>query len=375
MRIAHIVTYDSSDGAFGGPTRVAHGHAKALAERGHDVTVYSAAPRAEAGCFQMHGYTVRKFAGRRLIAGASFASMFSGGLLKALVREIRSFDVVHVHLARDLTSMPAALISRVARTPYLLQPHGMLRRAEGLPLRLFDILGTRIAMRGAGLVLSLTDDEITQLSDLARGKKVALIVNGVEVAPVDDYSRRRSLVVFVARLQKRKRPVSFVEMARELALQDPDIEFVMVGPDEGEGASVEEAIEAAGLSARVSWVGGVDAEKAEEWIAAARVLVLPSVGEVFPMTMLEAFRRGTPVVATESLGIAEQSEKRRAALITDGTSQAMANAVRRILSSDSVAQELRAGGRNFVLEELNIARVAEVLEREYLAVTGRQSRL
>ena len=38
MKIAHVVTYISPDGAFGGLVRVALGQAEALAERGHDVT-------------------------------------------------------------------------------------------------------------------------------------------------------------------------------------------------------------------------------------------------------------------------------------------------------------------------------------------------
>ena len=43
MRILHVVTLVSPDGAFGGPVRVAENLARELRRRGHDVTVAAAA--------------------------------------------------------------------------------------------------------------------------------------------------------------------------------------------------------------------------------------------------------------------------------------------------------------------------------------------
>ena len=83
------------------------------------------------------------------------------------------------------------------------------------------------------------------------------------------------------------------------------------------------------------------------------------------MTILEALRSGTPVVATDSLGIAEKCRKYGAARITDGSPAALAEAVYRILSDDKEADSLRVGGHNLLRDELDINAVAERLEELY----------
>ena len=81
MKIIHVVTLFTPDGAFGGPTRVAVNQTRELRTRGHDVTLAGAAlgygetlPKA------IDGVPVRLFPARRVVPRTGFAGLTSPGL-------------------------------------------------------------------------------------------------------------------------------------------------------------------------------------------------------------------------------------------------------------------------------------------------------
>lgn len=365
MRIAHVVTYVSPDGAFGGPVRVALGQAAGLARRGHEVTVFAASPDDRPRETLQDGYLLRTFPARRLNRRLGFAGMFAPGLTRALRRELSSFEVVHVHLARDLVTLPAARATRKAGVRLIAQPHGMIDRSRNPLARPIDAWEVRAALSEAAAVLTLTSQEQQDIRDLAPAARVMPIANGTEVIPLPAYSDRLDRVLFLARLHPRKRPVAFVEMAEALIRRGTESDFVLAGPDEGEGSHVRELIDAARMEARVRWIGPVDPADTDALLREARVYVLPAVGEVFPMSILEAFSAGTPVVTTSSLGIAAKCEEYGAALITDGSVGELARAVERILTNPAVAEDLRLGAARLLEAEMSIDSVVDDLLVHY----------
>lgn len=366
MRIAHVVTYISPDGAFGGPVRVALGQAEALAERGHDVIVYAAAPSWLAGTTFQDGYTLKTFPAWRLVPAGGFATMTAPRLAKAIKMEAATFDVAHIHLARDLVTIPAARNVRSAGVPYVLQPHGMIDASLNPLARPLDAWATRPLLRNAGAVLTLTDREIEDIVGIESSARTVPISNGIRIEELRPYEGRDDLVLFLARLHERKRPLAFIEMARALSDILPTTRFVIAGPDEGEGDAVHAAIAAAGMGDRLAWIGAVSPDATEALLASARVFVLPSFGEIFPMTILESLRVGTPVVTTNSLGIAADCESYSAALITDGSIRQMAKAVDDVFHDVNMANRLRDGGLTYLRDKLDVADVAVGLEALYI---------
>lgn len=371
MKIAHVVTYRSKDGAYGGPLRVAEAQAAALTERGHEVCLLAAAPAAEVTT--MNGFEIREFVGGKLLPSRGFAFVTSPGLLWQVARRVRDFDVVHVHLSRDLVSLPAALLTLLRSVPFVVQTHGMIDESRRLSARLLDILATRRILRRASVVLTLTKQEQLDISTVAPGARLAFIENGVvPLAELPPLEGRKRVVLFLARLHQRKRPVAFVEMAALMARHDPDVEFIIAGPDEGELDNVRAAVELAGLESRLRVVGPVEPGETDQLMTSASVYVLPAEGEVFPMTILEAFRVGTPVVTTTSLGIADMCRQFGAALVTDGSPPELARAASVALSDPGVARGLAMGGAELVRRSMNATAVGAQLEVHYVqAVNGR----
>lgn len=375
MRIAHVVTYVSPDGAFGGPVRVALGQAAALAERGQDVTVFAASPGESPQSVQQDGYRLRTFPARRIARRLGFAGMYAPGLTNALKAELPGLDVVHVHLARDLVTLPTARATRKAGVRLIAQPHGMIDKSSNPLAAPVDAWEVRAALTQATAVLTLTDQEARDIHEIAPSACVRAIGNGIRMGDLPPYARRNGGVLFLARLHPRKRPKIFVEMAQELVSRGVELDFILAGPDEGEGEAVRALIESSGVSERISWIGPVEPGETDSLLRQARAFVLPAVGEIFPMAILEAFAAGTPVVTTSSLGIAAKCAEYGAAIITDGSVGALAAAVEEVISTDTRAENLRRGALKLLAAEMSMDVVVDTLLDVYgAAPKDRESR-
>lgn len=102
------------------------------------------------------------------------------------------------------------------------------------------------------------------------------------------------VVTFIGRLHPQKRPLDFVELARQLRSQ-PDLAFFMVG-DGPYAATVNEQIRRLRLH---DIVRRPFHEPSREIFAASDLVVLPSQHEGMPLVVLEAQAMGKPVVATD----------------------------------------------------------------------------
>ncbi|MFJ4262340.1 glycosyltransferase [Paenarthrobacter nicotinovorans] len=372
MRVLQVCTLITPDAAYGGPVRVAVNQSRALIEAGHDVTLLAGANGFGKNLpTEYDGVPVKLFQAHQAIPKTGFAGLLSPGLTSYLLRHPKP-DVVHVHLARDLITLPTAMWARLGRIPYVLQTHGMIdpsRHPLTIPL---DMFLTRPSLSGAEKVLYLTEVEKLGLEEVARNKiRLEKLENGVPLPsrPIPSPGTDTDMVevLYLARLHPRKRPLSFVAMAKSLSVKYPHATFRLVGPDEGEAKATVSAIQAAARGDALSWEGSIAPELALQRMSKASVYVLPSVNEPFPMSVLEAMSLGKPVVITDSCGLAEAVRDSGAGLVVDDTQEALDTAVGSILADDS--RRLRMGQNAYRLahEQFSMKPVLDSLTRTYQA--------
>ncbi|MDN3496517.1 glycosyltransferase [Planococcus sp. APC 4015] len=375
MRILHVVTLLSPDGRYGGPVEVAEQLARASARRGDAVTIAagaigyrSAHPRRVDGV----GYRLY-----RVIGGAArfrFSHLVAPGLWAWLWRHGRTADVVHLHLSRDLIMIVSALILlarvRMPGSPaVIVQTHGMVVPATGFLARVMDAAATRPILRSASAVLCLNDRESELVRAVEPSARVRVLRNGVRL-PADAAEMSSREVLFLARINARKRPVEFVRMGAVLADRWPDVRFTLVGPDGGAGAEVREAIAAAGRPT-ISWEGAVRPADVHRRIAAASLYVLPAADEPFGMTIVEAMASSRPVVVARSGALADEIERSGAGVVFDDTAAGLVAAVEKLLADPGEALDMGARGRSLVEREFSIDVVAAELTAIYRAATDR----
>lgn len=372
MRIAHVVTYVSEDHAYGGPISVAVTQSRELAARGHEVDLFAGWDGI--GRLDLPDVRLHLFRARRLVPVEGFAGLISPGLLRALAR--KRYDVVHVHLARDLVTMPAARLLQMLGRPVVVQTHGMVMPDPRSRTRVMDAVLTRGVLRRSKAVMALSDRERAGLENLVGTLALITVVpNGVSAPPVGSEPVLRDnppMVLFLARLHPRKRVSLFVEMAAELVSRGLDLRFLVVGPDGGDLPKLKQRVLDLDLHDSVTYLGPARHREVAHLMSRASAYVLPSDNEPFPMTTLEALSLGTPSVVCDSCHIAGMLESTGAALVVPATAVELANAVQRILTEPATASRLVASGKSLLAENLSHAAVTAQLEGLYdRAASGR----
>ncbi|MEU9105408.1 glycosyltransferase [Streptomyces xanthophaeus] len=337
MRVLHAVTLHSPSHAFGGPVRVALNLTKGLRARGHEARLLALGEGfPQPWPTDVEGVPAKLFPARRLLP-LGFSGMTSPALLASAGRLVRDADAVHVHLARDLVTLPVALAALRAGKPLVLQTHGMVDPSEKLLAKVLDAVAVRRLLRGADAVLYLTPHEREGLDAVVGAPlaKAVRLVNGTPAQEARPAPAGPPRILYSARLQARKRPVDFVDAAPAVLAEHPQAHFVVAGPDEGELAAVRTRIGELGLTDRFTVPGALSSAEVLAELRRAHVYVLPSVDEPFPMSVLEALSVGVPPVVTHSNGLAREIAAAGAGRAVDPGPAGVAAAVLSLLDPEA----------------------------------------
>lgn len=199
-------------------------------------------------------------------------------------------------------------------------------------------------------------------------------LNPLFVAPPDrEPSNRREegRLLFVGSLLRGKGLDVLLDALADL---DPSVHLTVVGTGEQEGL-LRERTGSLGLDTRVKFAGRLEAGELEEQYRRAACLVIPSrEPETFCLVGPEAFRHGTPVVASDVGGVGEWLEDGGTGLLfPSGDGKALARAITEMLEDGKRAEAMGIRGRALVLERFGPQRHVDELDRIFrrlVAVNG-----
>ncbi len=367
MKIAHVVTLVSPDGAYGGPLRVAINLLKELKKRGHDVRLFAAYKGQPPVPSEIDGISLTAFPVRRLIPKTGFAGLTSFALLARLARDLRGYDIIHVHLARDLVTLPAAFLALLGRRRVFIQTHGMIDRSRNLLAVPLDLLMTRPVLARARAVFYLTARERDDLITESRGRaRLIRLENGVPKAEASRLPHPELVrFLFLARLASIKQPTLYTQAAIETARSCSNAEFALVGPDEGEASKVKKLIAETNVGMRIRWEGALAPSRTLERMAASDCHVLTSKSDVAPMSVLEAASLGLPLIVTSGCGFADVIKEHGAGFVVGPTTREISEAMRMLASDSALRQTMGGAARKMVQERFSIEGVVERLLASY----------
>ncbi|MFF3394031.1 glycosyltransferase [Streptomyces sp. NPDC002669] len=385
MKILHVVTLHTPDHAFGGPTRVALNLSKVQRAAGDDARIMALGDGFDGPLpREVEGVPAHLFRARHLLPVFEVSGITSGALLRTARRMMRGADLVHVHLMRDLVTLPAALLALATRTPLVVQTHGMVDPTENRVAQVTDLLGVRTVLRRADAVLHLTETERLDVNAVAAPvplTRTVRLVNGVrpqERKPARKPGRPPT-VLFLARIQERKRPQDFVAAMPAVLARHPDARFVLAGPDTGALRGTLELARGLGVTDSLDHVGPLDHEAVLAAGRQADVYVLPSIEEPLGVSVLEAMSVGTPVVVTRTCGLAPDVARAGAGRVIDSrvgqdarNARGVADAVLELLEPEANERAGRAAW-DLVNADFTIEAVTGTLRRTYEDVVRRRA--
>ncbi|SEF55591.1 Glycosyltransferase involved in cell wall bisynthesis [Actinacidiphila yanglinensis] len=322
MRVLHVVTLHTPTNDFGGPTRVALNLSRGLRAKGVDARIATLGDGFTGPLpTELEGVPSFVHQARHVLPAFEVSGITSPGLLAKARRMVKGADVVHVHLMRDLITLPFALIALEAGVPLVVQTHGMIDPTEKVFARAVDVLGMKRVLRRADAILHLTGMERDGVQAVVPDTPLTTfhrLVNGVALQDRrPQRTDRPPTVLYLARVQKRKRPEDFVSAMPAVLAIHPDARFVLAGPDTGGLVGPLKALAAElGVDHALEIPGPLGHDDVLRRLREADVYVLPSVVEPFAVSLLEAMSVGVPVVATATGGLSPDIEAAGAGRIT-----------------------------------------------------------
>ncbi len=160
--------------------------------------------------------------------------------------------------------------------------------------------------------------------------------------------------------------VPLLEAAAKLRTER-DIEVVIVGKAQ-EGGAAARTIERLGLESTVRFVTGISEADLVAMFGSAQVGVVPSLYEGFSLPAIELMSCATPLVCTTA-GALPEVVGDAALTVPPGDTEALAQALKRVLDDDDLAAQLGQAGRDRVMTHYtwqSVARQTVQWYRDYL---------
>jgi len=260
-----------------------------------------------------------------------------------LRRAIRDADAVVIHDALYVTSILAMIFAKTARRPAVLVQHiGAIPFASPLMntvMRLANLVVTRPMMAAADRLAFISATVRDDLLGTPPRQRSLLVFNGVDQSvfnarprsPRDETRTRWSLpvdaplAVFVGRFVEKKG----LRILRLLAEQRPEVHFALLGQGTIEPREW-------GL-ANVHVLGQQPQESIADLYRSADMLLLPSVGEGYPLVVQEAMACGLPVICGDGSARADPSASRWLAGVDIDLADPQGSAMRCAAAVDALA--------------------------------------
>lgn len=296
----------------------------------------------------------------------------------ATIADILRSEKIDVVFSNSLTMMDGAVAAYLCGLPHVWQVLELLDADPDLHPFLDLSAFYHLVHHLSAKVVTVSTSVQANIERYCRSHKTTTIYSGIEVPEeVDRTSLRREqglsrddfLVSFVGRLSRRKGILDLVEAGPAILNAVPQARFVVAGADGGVGEATLNLVAEKGLAPYFRLLGF--REDTLDIIASSDVLVLPSLADPLPITILEAMFLGTPVVATTSGGASEMLvDNETGFLVPIGDPQAIASAVISAAENQERLRTMGRRGKERALQLFNRERCASDFEKVFDEVKG-----
>jgi glycogen(starch) synthase len=201
------------------------------------------------------------------------------------------------------------------------------------------------------------------------GDGVVIIPNGVDAGIFEENFNKpefrskfaspdEKIVLFVGRLVYEKGVQTLINAMPKVLARGVNAKFVIVG-DGGMKDFLMRQVHNMGLSHKILFTGFLDEQNLRFLYRCADVCVVPSLYEPFGITALEAMAAKTPVIVSDTGGLAEIVEHDKTGVkVFAGNADSLAWGISRILLDSAYAEWIKMNAYSRVQEVYNWKRIA-----------------
>jgi len=391
MKVLHVIPALSQ--YYGGPVKAVFGMCRALNQVGVHADIASTDADVQGNLdiplgipFQIEGTTVYCF---RCSLLRKYG--FSLGLTGWIRRNLREYDLVHIHAFFSYVTVPLVYYAKKHKVPYIIRPSGELNtwslKQSRIKKGLYWLLVGKYCLNTARVLHLTSEDERVAARLLAPGTPSVVIPLGTDTFTEEEIPTRgrfrkkypmlnqKLLIVFLSRLDHKKGLDRLLSAISALAIERDNFAVVIAGSGEREyEAQVHDLVLAHGLQEKVIFTGFVQGQDKTDLLRDADVFVLPSYDENFGLAVIEAMAVGVPVVISNNVGIHHAVTEYGAGVVTACESGEITHALNNLLKHDSLRRTMGQNGMKLVKEKFAWEKVARELFGLYQSILSGEGR-
>jgi glycosyltransferase involved in cell wall biosynthesis len=286
------------------------------------------------------------------------------------------FDIIHCHgyKANILMGLMPASYRKI---PYIVTLHGWTSRNIWTRIWFYEWLDALMARRADRIVMvtsALQKDFRVRLLGL-RGN---VVHNGIPSSDdefkdesqarvdVKDFCAKHFTIGTISRLAAEKGVDVLIRSVGNVIKKGLNVSLVIIG-DGRERQRLEMVCDSIGIRDKVLFTGYIP--HASAYLSIIEFFVISSFTEGLPITLLEAMRAGTPVIATNVGGIPEVLDDGRCGMLVDSGNEAgLIEAIQKLYHSEDMRKTFRAAAKKRFEEQFTLDKMESRYRQIYSKV-------
>lgn len=357
MKILEVIPAFPPATGYGGAPIVAFEISKILADKGHDLTVFTTDgfdDHKRINSKKCNNYKFKIFYFKNLsnwLAHRYRLYLAPNFLIKGT--NVKDYDIVHIHDFRTIPTVIIYCFCRIYEIPYILQPHGKpsirVNQRGRILKRLFDLLIGHQIIKNAERILALNEDEAKIYSEIS-ADNISIIHNGINksdyILPDKNNFKKKfaipvdyKIILYVGRINEKKGLKLLIESFANLSKKRDKLLLVLVGPDDGYIEYLKTLSKSIQITEKIIFTGFLNHQDKLAAYVDADVFVTP-LYYGFPLTFLEAMICGVPII-TSNKGDRISWIDEDIGVVTDYDSNSFEQAIVSILLDESSIKNRR----------------------------------
>jgi len=392
LKILHVTPYYYPAIKYGGPVQSIHSLNKYLVKRGIEVDVYTTNAGMDDNTSVYHhlwndidNVRVKYFD----YYGYDQYNL-SPYLLVQLLKNVIKYDLIHISLVWNFTTLSACIASILRNKPYIISTRGTLN-SEAINIKsrnkkriYYKLISKHYLNRASSIHFTTEDERENVLNHLKLDNKNFIVPNGLDLENYSNLPERgnfikkhqqltnKRYILFLGRINYKKGLDLLAKAFGELSSIYPDLYMVVAGPDNSYQKELEKILRELHVFERVVFTGLLSGVDILEAYTDAELFVLSSYSENFGMTVIEAMACGTPVVISNMVGIHREVKDNNAGIITENKVESLVDAMRSLLENRELSKKYSNNGKQFVARYYDMDKVTDMMIREYEKILDSQ---
>lgn len=388
MKILHVIPSYLPAYSFGGPIKSTHQLCRELVKENIEVTVYTTNVNQDKDLgvslnesVDIEGVKVWYFKVNKPRFWA-----FSYSLWKEIKKNIKLFDLVHIHLVYLFPAACASYYARRFKIPYIISPRGvldpaMIKKKGFLKKKIYIQMIEKNNLENASLIHATSELEKEQILSLGlKIKNIVTIPLGIDTNEFKEVKtnnlkekypelKNKKIILFLSRVNwKKGLDILISSFAKVLKIRS-DVHLLIVGPeDEGYSNRVKFWINKENINNNVTFTGLLLGKEKLEAFYGSNIFVLPSLSENLGIAPIEAMYCKLPVIITNHVGIYNEVEKNETGLVIDYGIDSLYKAILKALDDEVFCKRMGENGRRLVEEKFTWNKIIIQMLRLYESI-------